>query len=361
MNKKKTLLFMLSLVLTSGILLSGCGHTHEWEEANCTTPKTCKTCSETEGEPLGHDWKEATCTEPKTCSRCGATEGEALGHDSTDVSCTESGKCSRCGEEIPALGHDWKEATCTEPKTCTRCGATEGEALGHEPKESVKENEKEATCTESGSYDEVVYCSRCNEELSRETKKVDALGHTTTSGKCERCGAEFYEAVNGSGDDVVTNITVGDGLYKVHFTNSGSANFAVWVHDADGNRDLAVNEIGNYDGYYFLLGDSPYMFEIESNGKWSYTIEQLGTTSETSFKGHGCYVSDKFSAESGKWHITHNGNSNFAIWLYTTSGRDLLVNEIGTYDGNKLLSIPSGSSAILVVEADGDWTITPAE
>ena len=105
---------------------------------------------------------------------------------------------------------------------------------------------------------------------------------------------------------------------------------------------------------------TPYMFEIGSNGNWSYTIERIGVTTSTSFEGHGCYVTDMFPASSGKWHITHNGSSNFVVYLYTTSGRDLLVNEIGTYDGNKLLSIPSGSNALLVIEADGDWTIAPA-
>lgn len=32
-------------------------------------------------------------------------------------------------------------------------------------------------------------------------------------------------------------------------------------------------------------------------------------------------------------------------------------NEIGKYDGNKLFSIPSGSNAMLVIEADGNWKI----
>ena len=103
--------------IESNELTLGEGHVHEWVEATCTAPKTCKTCGETEGEALGHDWKDATCTAPKTCSRCGATEGEAL-------------------------GHDWKEATTEAPKTCTRCGATEGEKL---PTEKPKKNCKKTS------------------------------------------------------------------------------------------------------------------------------------------------------------------------------------------------------------------------
>ena len=81
----------------------------------------------------------------------------------------------------------------------------------HVPAEPVRENEAEPSCTEPGSYDEVVYCSICGEELSREPKVIDALGHlpgepvhenevpATTDAEgsydevvyCTRCGAEL--------------------------------------------------------------------------------------------------------------------------------------------------------------------------
>ena len=75
---------------------------------------------------------------------------------------------------------------------------------------AVKENEKAATCTEPGSYEEVVYCSECGAEISRETKTVEALGHTevaigeakaatcteagmTAGKKCSVCGETLEE------------------------------------------------------------------------------------------------------------------------------------------------------------------------
>ena len=81
-------------------------HTHSWVEATCKAPKTCSTCSATEGEALAHTLQDATCTEPKTCSVCGKTEGYAL-------------------------GHNWKEATCTTPKTCQNCNNIDGTPLNH--------------------------------------------------------------------------------------------------------------------------------------------------------------------------------------------------------------------------------------
>lgn len=95
---KKLLCGVVTLVL--GLSLSACslqclsGHT--WEEATCTTPKTCSVCGKTDGERLSpdgaHQWEEATCTEPKTCKVCGETEGYSLEHDYN-----AKGECERCG------------------------------------------------------------------------------------------------------------------------------------------------------------------------------------------------------------------------------------------------------------------------
>jgi hypothetical protein len=50
-------------------------HTHSWAYSNCTEPKTCATCGETEGIPRGHIWIEANFQQPMACSECGETEG----------------------------------------------------------------------------------------------------------------------------------------------------------------------------------------------------------------------------------------------------------------------------------------------
>lgn len=93
MKRKSVKLMIICLSL---ILITGCDlfHSHTYQSATCTKPKTCTECGETIGEALGHDYKEATCTEPKTCKRCGHTEGQILGH-STDI-----GKCSKCNKYI---------------------------------------------------------------------------------------------------------------------------------------------------------------------------------------------------------------------------------------------------------------------
>ena len=52
------------------------------------------------------------------------------------------------------------------------------DGCAHNNTKSVKENEVPATCTKSGSYDEVVYCTDCGDELSRKTITVVPTGHT---------------------------------------------------------------------------------------------------------------------------------------------------------------------------------------
>ena len=77
------------------------------------------------------------------------------------------------------------------------CGATDEReipALTHEPLEAVKENEVAPKCGVAGSYDLVVYCDLCGDELDRDTVTVDALTHTDEDGDylCDHgCGHEF--------------------------------------------------------------------------------------------------------------------------------------------------------------------------
>ena len=48
----------------------------------------------------------------------------------------------------------------------------------HTAGEPVRENVVDPTCTAGGSYDSVVYCVECGEQLSRDTVYTDPLGHT---------------------------------------------------------------------------------------------------------------------------------------------------------------------------------------
>jgi len=68
----------------------------------------------------------------------------------------------------------------------------------HTEGEVVVENNVAPDCENAGSYDNVVYCSVCSEEISRETVEVPALGHDKVSHEakapaCEAIGWDAYE------------------------------------------------------------------------------------------------------------------------------------------------------------------------
>ena len=87
----------------------------------------------------------------------------------------------------------------------------------HTPAEAVRENEVPADCTNDGSYESVVYCAECGEEISRETVTVPALGHDWEGTECGRCdatrenpfddvaeGSYYFDAVLWAVDEKIT-------------------------------------------------------------------------------------------------------------------------------------------------------------
>ena len=92
----------------------------------------------------------------------------------------------------------------------------------HVSGDPVRENETAATYTSGGSYDEVIYCSACGAELSRETKATDKLTHEhsyqpevttdptcTESGEttytCSVCGDTYTETIPATGTHIDAN------------------------------------------------------------------------------------------------------------------------------------------------------------
>lgn len=127
----------------------------------------------TQSEPVRENEIAATC--------------ETAGNYDEVVYCTVCHtEISREMKTILPLEHDWNEGTVTTPATCTTDGVKTFTckhdashtytkvipAAGHSSAEAVKENEVAATCETAGSYDEVVYCSVCHEEVSRVTKTI---------------------------------------------------------------------------------------------------------------------------------------------------------------------------------------------
>ena len=112
-------------------------------------------------------------------------------------------------------GHDWglaevSELTCTKDGytkyLCSRCEEIKYEnytyAPGHDPAEAVEENRVEKTCTADGSYDSVIYCKRCGDEVSRKKVVIPAshtVARTEIPATCTEDGM-FYEECSVCGE-----------------------------------------------------------------------------------------------------------------------------------------------------------------
>ncbi|MDH7506974.1 MAG: PKD domain-containing protein [Candidatus Thermoplasmatota archaeon] len=188
--------------------------------------------------------------------------------------------------------------------------------------------------------------------------------------------------LSGYGDDVSSSFYLIEGIAIFDMTYSGGSNFIIWLYNADtgDKEELLVNEIGSYSGKtivgvttgYSDVKPGKYVLDVTASGSWQVIIEQPNPSSASTlprtYTGSGADVPSPFMIESGKgavkFKMHHTGSSNFIIWLYHVSGdrEELLVNEIGYYDGSKLVSV-GGYTGVspgvhyIAVDADGSWSI----
>lgn len=187
--------------------------------------------------------------------------------------------------------------------------------------------------------------------------------------------------LQGTSDKATTTFVLEEGISIFRMTHDGWSNFAIWLYDAEtGERvDLLVNEIGPFSGSTIVgvtgkIGQaSPgsHLLDITADGNWEVIIEQPRPTTAPippqTFTGRGHSVPSPFMLEKGIaiFEMTHDGRSNFAIWLYDKNGYrvDLLVNEIGTYSGSTVVGVTgqileaSPEIHYLDITADGNWRV----
>lgn len=152
-------------------------------------------------------------------------------------------------------------------------------------------------------------------------------------------------------------------------THTGGANFAiVTLSEAGEQNDLLVNTIGNYSGTVLFDeqdGQHSVAFEVTADGPWTITVrpvtEARSWDGETALVGASDDVVRVDPAVSGLLtaDVSHSGAGNFAIIAYGGGpfGQELLVNEIGAYNGEVLIG---DGTFLLEVAADGSWSITPS-
>lgn len=177
--RNRIILTSLTLILAL-LTLSSCSCNHNWQEATCTKPQTCKLCGETKGNTVDHVFTDASCTSPQTCLECGYTTGSMLDHEYSELTCATRQVCKICSQFSGITKeHNYAEASCTSPKTCFDCGKTSGEPLGHNYSDATYTTPQ--TCTNCGNTQGDIL------QLSDSCDKVLASGYEENG--------DFYQLV----------------------------------------------------------------------------------------------------------------------------------------------------------------------
>ena len=215
----------------------------------------------------------------------GHVEAEAVKENEVAATCTATGSydnvvyCSVCNEELSRetvvtdmIAHTYdngvvtKDSTCTKEGvmtyTCTVCNDSYTEAISvkdHTPAEAVKENVVEATCTATGSYDSVVYCSVCHTQISRKTITTPVIAHTVVVDAAVEATCTTTGLTEGSHCSVCNEVLVaqevilvkeheinytdnGDGTHKVNCTKCDFSEIQEHKYDENGECVCGAEE-----------------------------------------------------------------------------------------------------------------------
>jgi hypothetical protein len=145
-------------------------------------------------------------------------------------------------------------------------------------------------------------------------------------------------------------------------THQGDSNFAVVSYIGPEQSDLLVNEIGTYSGTVYIAPGVDNL-EITADGQWTVARSFVDGATQwdgtTDISGDGDSVVVLTGGSFGTTTIRNQGESNFAIVAYDEFGEylDLLVNEIGDYEGEVLL--PVEDPIVLAINAvGGSWSMS---
>ena len=236
--------------------------------------------------------------------------------------------CANCPAETTAeatMSEDAHTATCTadaytvytatygehsDSKTVTVAGTA-----GHTPAAAVTEHETPATCTTAGSYETVVYCTACGEEISRETHTVPAKGHTWGAWEtvtpatedetglekrvCTACGEEETRVLPALGE-IVTKTVRFINIARMHYEIGDEGGEPFYVYDSSAvtwtsgrplrfkavcYSNFAYDEIVIYANGTELTPDEEGWYTLPKNSEF-VTVTAVGAmTDESAPKG----------------------------------------------------------------------------
>jgi len=168
---------------------------------------------------------------------------------------------------------------------------------------------------------------------------------------------------SGTGDDIIDLSDLPETPLLLTISHEGNANFIIQAYDADNNlKGLIVNTIGSYQGRRALnlFGELPARLSVQADGSWSIKIDDISKAPTLDvpgiIEGKGDDIILLTGGKPDTISLSHQGQGNFIVMAHKVGDLfpDLVVNEIGKYEGKNL--IPT-STDIIEIQADGPWSM----
>ena len=230
---------------------------HKWNDATCTSAKTCSLCGKVDGEPLGHNYiviEDADMgTHTLVClnDRTHTVVENCYGGQAT---CLAGATCTLCEQIYTEIGtHLWIDATCTEASHCKWCKEADGEPNGHD---YDRTSGKCYAC--ENSVDVVLYTNTPTIVANQSSYNVTFYAYVNIEG-----GASVVQLYSTSGALLGTMYDDGNyGSSKDEFSNDG-------VYTCQINVSVSL---GLPDGYYVVVNNDDSVTCNNMSIKW---LEEL--------------------------------------------------------------------------------------
>lgn len=166
--------------------------------------------------------------------------------------------------------------------------------------------------------------------------------------------------LSGRGRETVAFEAPDDLATVLHITHDGRSTFTVRTFDADTEPiETLVDTEGAYEGsraVNLVVGDIISGIEIVADGEWSITATYLGSlernVDEVLGTGDDVVLMD---LTSPAMRITHDGRSDFSVFLWAFDSQGYLINDSGEIDAT--VAVPVGG-VVIEIHADGNWRLS---
>ena len=314
MQKRKTL-FAVTIAVLLSVCACGTQTTVEPRPSNSSATPSAVSTSDKSSNQSTSNTSSNPSSQPSSSNTSNTSSKPSSSSSSNKPSSSSSNSSS--------------SSSSSSSKPSSSSSSSSSSTHTHTPGTAVQENVVAATCGQEGSYDEVIYCTSCHQEISRTHKTTPATGEhnyvknaDTLEYVCSGCGAK-----NGRDYEMTLEanpLRVGD-VYDKHGITS-----TVWKNDDHALSFVYIIYV--IDGKYFTPWSTNSVITDEYLGKEVQASVYIGVNDNTYLKTNGGTLTN--------CTVVYNGNSYEGDG---TAGGDIESPEGVSYNSYYHFAFPFGT------------------